>query len=75
MKPFPSRAAGQRGVALVVVLILLVVMTLLALAAMRGSILQERMSAEAASLRLLNKPYRQEDLASMIRTLLTEERA
>lgn len=39
------RAPGQRGVALVVVLILLVVMTLLALAAMRGSILQERMSA------------------------------
>lgn len=45
MKNAPYRAIGQRGVALVVVLILLLVMTLLALAAMRGSILQERMSA------------------------------
>jgi two-component system, cell cycle sensor histidine kinase and response regulator CckA len=35
------------------------------------TLLQERMSAEAASLRLLNKPYRQEDLASAIRVLLT----
>jgi DNA-binding LytR/AlgR family response regulator len=35
------------------------------------TLLQERMSAEAASLRLLNKPYRQEDLASAIRGLLT----
>ena len=35
----------QRGVALAVVLILLVVMTLLGLAAMRGTLMQERMSA------------------------------
>jgi signal transduction histidine kinase len=35
------------------------------------TLLQERMSAEAASLRLLNKPYRQEDLASAIREMLT----
>ena len=33
------------------------------------TLLQERMSAEAAPLRLLNKPYRQEDLASAIRGL------
>lgn len=39
---FPSR---QRGVALAVVLILLVVMTLLGLAAMRGTLMEERMSA------------------------------
>lgn len=35
----------QRGVALAVVLILLVVITLLALAAMRGTLLQQRMSS------------------------------
>lgn len=39
---FPSR---QRGVALAVVLILLLVMTLLGLAAMRGTLMEERMSA------------------------------
>lgn len=39
---FPSR---QKGVALFVVLILLVVLTLLGLAAMRGTLLEERMSA------------------------------
>jgi type IV pilus assembly protein PilX len=42
---FPVHPGGQRGVALAVVLILLVVITLLALAAMRGTLLQERMSA------------------------------
>ena len=40
-----SRRGRQRGVALAVVLILLVVMTLLALVSMRGTLLQERMSA------------------------------
>lgn len=39
------RLDSQRGVALAVVLILLLVMTLLALAAVRGVLLQERMSA------------------------------
>lgn len=38
------RASRQRGVALVVVLILLLVMTLLGLASMRGTLLEERMS-------------------------------
>lgn len=42
----PSR---QRGIALVVVLLLLVVVTLLGLAAMRGTIMQERMSGNAAA--------------------------
>lgn len=45
---FPSDgvapAAQQRGVALVIVLILLLVMTLLGLASMRGTLLEERMS-------------------------------
>ncbi|KGM50988.1 hypothetical protein N792_13025 [Lysobacter concretionis Ko07 = DSM 16239] len=36
---------AQRGIALVVVLILLLVMTLLGLAAMRGTLMEERMSA------------------------------
>ena len=36
---------SQRGVALAVVLILLVIMTLLGLAAMRGTLMEERMSA------------------------------
>jgi len=40
--PAPS---AQRGVALVVVLILLLIMTLLGLASLRGAILEERMSA------------------------------
>ncbi|QSX75156.1 pilus assembly protein [Lysobacter arenosi] len=39
---FPTR---QKGVALFVVLILLVILTLLGLAAMRGTLLEERMSA------------------------------
>lgn len=42
MSPLGSR---QRGVALAVVLILLLVMTLLGLAAMRGTLMEERMSA------------------------------
>jgi type IV pilus assembly protein PilX len=42
-----TRAHGQRGVALVVALILLVIATLLGLAASRGTILQERMSANS----------------------------
>lgn len=48
MKPGPmTTAAGrkQRGVSLVVVMILLLVMTLLGLAVMRGTLLEERMSA------------------------------
>lgn len=40
--PLPRR---QRGVALLVVLMLLLVMTLLGLASLRGSIMEERMSA------------------------------
>lgn len=39
-----NRPGRQRGVTLVIVLLLLIVVTLLGLAAMRGSILQERMS-------------------------------
>lgn len=39
-----TRAGGQRGVALVIVLILLLVMTLLVLASMRSSLMNERMS-------------------------------
>lgn len=42
--PLRSFPAGQRGVALAVVLILLLVMTLLGLAAMRGTLMEERMS-------------------------------
>lgn len=42
---FPrSRRAGQRGVALVVALILLVVITLVGLAAVRGTIMQQKMA-------------------------------
>lgn len=40
-----SRRDGQRGVALVVALILLVVITLVGLAAVRGTIMQQRMSS------------------------------
>ena len=40
-----SDSQRQRGIALVVVLILLLVMTLLGLAAMRGTLMEERMSA------------------------------
>jgi type IV pilus assembly protein PilX len=39
-----TRARHQRGVALIVVLILLLVMTLLGLSSMRGTVLEERMS-------------------------------
>lgn len=45
---FPG-ARGQRGVTLVIVLLLLIVVTLLGLAAMRGSILQERMSGNVTA--------------------------
>lgn len=41
----PVRARAQRGVALIVVLLLLLVVTLLGLASMRGTLLQERMAA------------------------------
>lgn len=41
----PPRRAGQRGVALVVALLLLVVITLVGLAAVRGTILQQKMTA------------------------------
>jgi len=43
-QPMPRRAA-QRGVALVVALLLLVVITLVGLAAVRGTIMQQRMAA------------------------------
>ena len=51
--PFLSRRPrsaprAQRGIALAVVLILLVVITLLALASMRGTVLEQRMSASVA---------------------------
>lgn len=45
MKLASSPPGRQRGVALAVVLILLLVMTLLGLAAMRGTLMEERMSA------------------------------
>jgi type IV pilus assembly protein PilX len=41
----PSFRSGQSGATLVVVLILLLVMTLLALASMRGTLMEERMTA------------------------------
>jgi type IV pilus assembly protein PilX len=41
----PAHARSQRGVALVVVLILLLITTLLGLASLRGTLLEERMSA------------------------------
>ncbi|HEY8328427.1 MAG TPA: PilX N-terminal domain-containing pilus assembly protein [Rhodanobacter sp.] len=41
----PSRRADQRGVALVVALILLVVITLVGLAAVRGTIMQQKMAS------------------------------
>lgn len=44
MNPIPVRS-GQRGVVLAVVLILLLVMTLLAVASLSGTMLEERMSA------------------------------
>ncbi len=42
---FQSGPGRQRGVALLIVLILLLVMTLLGLASLRGSLMEERMSA------------------------------
>lgn len=46
MKSIPAPIpAAQRGVALVVVLILLLVITLLGLASLRGTLMEERMSA------------------------------
>jgi type IV pilus assembly protein PilX len=46
MSPFiSSRRARQRGVALVVVMLLLIVVSLLGLSAMRGTLMQERMAA------------------------------
>lgn len=50
MNRFPSRPCGiprgaQRGVALIVALVLLLVVTVIGLASMRGTSLQERMSA------------------------------
>ena len=42
---YPSRARRQRGVALVVALILLVVITLVGLAAVRGTIMQQKMAS------------------------------
>lgn len=44
-RSFPAQASRQRGAALLVVLILLLVMTLLGLASLRGSLMEERMSA------------------------------
>lgn len=50
MKPSnPSLRQGQQGITLVVVLLLLVIVTLLGLAAMRGTVMQERMSGNAAA--------------------------
>lgn len=40
---------NQRGITLVVVLLLLIIVTLLGLAAMRGTVMQERMSGNAAA--------------------------
>lgn len=45
----PSLRRGQQGITLVVVLLLLVIVTLLGLAAMRGTVMQERMSGNAAA--------------------------
>ncbi|UYB53885.1 PilX N-terminal domain-containing pilus assembly protein [Xanthomonas sp. AM6] len=42
--PYPAPAARQAGVSLIVVLMLLLVMTLLGLAVVRGTLMQERMS-------------------------------
>lgn len=45
----PASPCRQRGITLVVVLLLLVIVTLLGLAAMRGTIMQERMSGNVTS--------------------------
>jgi len=42
--PYSTRVARQSGVSLIVVLLLLLVMTLLGLAVVRGTLMQERMS-------------------------------
>ena len=44
-RPVAHRPSAQRGVALAVVLILLVVMSLLALAGLRGTLMEERMTS------------------------------
>lgn len=44
-----SKRKNQRGVTLVVVLLLLLVVTILGLTAMRGTVMQERMSGNSAS--------------------------
>lgn len=50
MKPsIHSPRKDQQGITLVVVLLLLVIVTLLGLAAMRGTVMQERMSGNAAA--------------------------
>lgn len=46
---FVINRKSQRGVTLVVVLLLLLVVTILGLAAMRGTVMQERMSGNSAS--------------------------
>ena len=43
--PNPGAPCQERGAALIVVLILLLVMTLLGLASLRGTLMEERMSA------------------------------
>lgn len=49
MSRHPHLPQSQRGIALVVVLLLLLVVTLLGLAAMRGTVIQERMSGNAVA--------------------------
>ena len=43
------KRGAQRGVTLVIVLLLLLVVTILGLTAMRGTVMQERMSGNSAS--------------------------
>ena len=45
IRPMPVGASAQRGIALVVALILLVLITLVGLAAMHGTIMQQRMAS------------------------------
>lgn len=45
IRPMPAGASAQRGIALVVALILLVLITLVGLAAMHGTIMQQRMAS------------------------------
>lgn len=49
MRPIVPRAGSQGGIALVVVLLLLLIVTLVGLAAMRGTLLQERMAGNVAA--------------------------